>query len=108
MQYLIERVATIARFISRYIDRLKHFFNVIKKKKKAKAFEWTVECKEAFIAIKNYLVSPSILKSPQLGDPLYMYLAVSKLVINAILLKQGPNGSQLPIYYVSKELMSIE
>ena len=37
-----------------------------------------------------------------------MYLAASKLVVNAVLLKQGPNGSQLLVYYVSKELMSTE
>nr|CAN74514.1 hypothetical protein VITISV_008334 [Vitis vinifera] len=94
-------MAAIAHFISRCTDCLKPFFNVIKK---AKTFEWIAECEEAFLAIKSYLISPLILKSPQLGDPLYMYLATSKLVVSAVLFKLGLDGSQLPIYYVSKTM----
>lgn len=37
-----------------------------------------------------------------------MYIAASKLVVNAVLLKLGPNGSQLPIYYVSKAMLLTE
>ena len=98
-------MAAIAHFISRCIDCLKPFFNVIKK---AKTFEWIAECEEAFLAIKSYLISPLILKSPQLGDPLYMYLATSKLVVSAVLFKLGLDGSQLPIYYVSKTMFPAE
>ena len=43
-------MSTIACFISRYTDYLKPFFNVIKK---AKAFEWTIECEETFLVIKK-------------------------------------------------------
>ena len=59
--------------------------------KKAKTFEWTIECEEGFLAIKIYLTSLLILKSPQLEDSLYMYLAASKLEISVVLLKLGPD-----------------
>ena len=102
VQHLTRKMVAMAYFIYQHTDHLKPFFNVTKK---AKAFEWTVECKETFLAIKNYLVSPSILKSPQLGNLLCMYDAVSKLAVNAVLLKLGLNGSQLPVYYVGKAML---
>ena len=37
-----------------------------------------------------------------------MYNAVSKLAVNAVLLKLGLNGSQLPVYYVGKAMLSAD
>ena len=105
VQHLIGKMAAIAHFISWYIDCLKHFFNVIKKDK---AFKWTVECEEVFLAIKKLSNITPILKSPQLGDPLYMYLAASKLAVSIVLLKLSLNGRQLPVYYVSKAMLSVQ
>ena len=39
---------------------------------------------------------------------LFLYLATSKLAISAILLKLGLDGSQLPVYYVSKAMLLVE
>ena len=58
------------------------------------------------LAIKNYMVSAPILKSPQLG--FLLYLATSKLAISVVLLKMGLDGSQLPVYYVSKAMLLVE
>ena len=84
---------------------MKPFFNVIKK---AKTFEWTIECEEGFLGIKIYLTSLLILKSPQLEDSWYMYLAASKLEISLVLLKLAPDWSQLPVYYVSTTILLAE
>lgn len=54
------------------------------------------------------MISTLILKSPQLGDPLYMYLIASKLAVSTVLLKLDPNGSQLPLYYVGKTKLLVE
>ena len=37
-----------------------------------------------------------------------MYLTTSKLVVGAVLLKLGPDGSHLPVYYVSKAILLTE
>ena len=37
-----------------------------------------------------------------------MYLAASKLAVSVVLLKLGPDGSQLPVYYVSKAMLPTE
>ena len=105
VQHLIGKMVAIARFISQYTDHPKPFFNVIKK---IKIFEWMVEHKETLLVIKNHLVSPPILKSPQLGNPLFLYLATSKLAISVVLFKLGLNGSQLPVYYVNKVMLLAE
>ena len=105
VQRLIGKMVVITHFISWYTDRLKPFFNMIKK---AKTFEWTTECEEAFLAIKSYLISPSILKSPQPGDLLYMYPVASKLVVSVVLFKLGSDGSQLPVSYVSNVMLLTE
>ena len=76
--------------------------------KKAKTFEWMTKCEEAFLAIKSYLISPSILKSPQPGDLLYMYPVASKLVVSVVLFKLGSDGSQLPVSYVNKVMLLTE
>ena len=105
LQCLTGKTVAIAHFISQYTDRLKPFFNVIKK---AKIFEWKTECKEVFLVIKSYLISSLILKSPQLGYSLYMYIVASKLVVSTVLLKLGADGSQLLVYYVSEAMLPVE
>lgn len=40
-------------------------------------------------------------------NPLYIYLAMSEHAISAALLRQE-NGTQLPVYYVSKSLVNVE
>ncbi|RVW19216.1 hypothetical protein CK203_100113 [Vitis vinifera] len=39
-------------------------------------FGWMDECKQAFKEVERYLIDPPILRSPQLDEQLYMYLAV--------------------------------
>ena len=51
--------------------------------------------------------SPNLKKS-SIGFFFFLYLATSKLAISAILLKLGLDGSQLPVYYVSKAMLLVE
>ena len=37
-----------------------------------------------------------------------MYLAASKLAVSIVLLKLSLNGRQLPVYYVSKAMLSVQ
>lgn len=52
-----------------------------------KRFQWTKECNEAFQSLKLYLACPLILSSLEPGEDLYMYLAVSKHVVCAVLIR---------------------
>ena len=43
------------------------------------------------MAIKQYLIEPSILVSPGVDDTLYLYLAVSKALVSTTLFKEDEN-----------------
>lgn len=70
-------------------------------------FDWTLECKEAFAQLKEYLTQPSFLSKPQLGEGLYLYLVVSGVAIIVVLIREE-GGAQLPIYYVSHSMVLVE
>ena len=66
------------------------------------------ECDQDFMAIKLYLIEPPILASPETGDTLYLYLAVSEVSVSAALFKEDENEKQKPIFFVSKSLSEVE
>ena len=76
-------LANLNRFISKFIDRCRPFYQLLKK---WRGFQWTEEYEEAFQSLKRYLVSASVLSSPEVGEDLYMYLAVSEHVVSSVLL----------------------
>ncbi|KAL6323501.1 hypothetical protein AAG906_039076 [Vitis piasezkii] len=62
----------------------------------------------AFEDIKSYLTQPPILSSPQPGEQLYMYLAVSNCVVSVVLFRYIKDNEQRPFYYVSKAMVDAE
>ena len=58
--------------------------------------------------IKQYLVEPLILASPEAGKTLFVYLAVLDVVVSATLFKENANGRQRPVFFVSKSLADAE
>lgn len=81
VQWLTKRVATLNHFVSKATDKCLPFFKVLKKVSK---FEWTLKCEEAFVQLKEYLSQLPLLSKPQLGEELYLYLAVSHVVVSAM------------------------
>ena len=57
--------------------------------------------------MKNYLSSPPFLAKPELGEKLFLYLIISPVVIEAILIRKEAK-IQKPIYYISRVLMDAE
>ena len=47
------------------------------------------DCKNAFDAIKHYLIEPLILSSPEEVEELYMYLAISNHAVSVVLFQQA-------------------
>ena len=60
------------------------------------------------MAIKQYLAEPSILASLEAGETLFVYLAVSDVVLSATLFKENADGRQRLVFFVSKSLADAE
>ena len=105
VQRLRGRLAALGRFISRFTDRLKPFFAALRG---ANRVGWNEECDRAFIHIKQYLAEPLILTSPNTGETLFIYLAVSDTAVSAALFKENEDGKQRHVFFVSKSLADAE
>ncbi|KAL0338569.1 UNVERIFIED_CONTAM: Retrovirus-related Pol polyprotein from transposon opus [Sesamum angustifolium] len=100
VQKLANRLAALNRFISKSVDKGLPFFKVFRG---AAKFEWTNSSQETFDGLKRYLILPSLLMKPKMGEVLYIYLAISESGISSVLVRQEGKEHH-PVYYVSKVL----
>nr|CAC33017.1 hypothetical protein [Antirrhinum hispanicum] len=100
VQRLTGRMASLIRFISKAAEKGLPFFKVLHN---VKNFQWSDECQKAFDDLKGYLLCPPPLVKPQQGERLYVYLAVRKEVVSAVLAR-AEGRDHLPIYYTSRTL----
>ena len=84
MQNLTGRVAVLNRFISKAIDKCLPFFDSLKGNKR---FLWDDKCKQAFRVLKEYPGKLPLLSKPIDGEPLFLYLAVSKYAVLGALIR---------------------
>ena len=75
--------------------------------KKGAAFQWTREHEQAFTNLKELLTSPRVMISLQKGKPLLLYLTSTAKSIGA-LLAQEIDGTEQPIYYISRIMHGAE
>jgi hypothetical protein len=68
-----------------------------------KYLTWNEECEEAINQWKRYLGSPPLLNRATAGERLFLYLAVSPLVVSSVLIRED-QGVQRPVYFTSKAL----
>jgi hypothetical protein len=92
VQQLTGRIAALSRFLSCAGEKSIHFFSTLKK---GERFTWTPKCEEAFQKLKEFLASPPILTRPQLGNPLFLYLAVTENAMGAALVQEIKGESHL-------------
>ncbi|KAJ0885315.1 putative nucleotidyltransferase, Ribonuclease H [Helianthus annuus] len=104
VQRLTGRIVALNRFISKSSEKCKEFYDILRKNKK---FEWTEKHENALRALKDYLSSAPALMKPEKGDVLSLYLAVSLKAVSVVLVKDH-EGTQHPVYYVSKSLLDAE
>ncbi|XP_028057794.1 uncharacterized protein LOC114261695 [Camellia sinensis] len=104
LQKLGGMATALNRFISKSSNRMKPFFQLLKKRA---TFEWSSKCTEALQSLKKYLSTPPLLSTPEPGEELYLYLAVSDHIVSAVLIREV-NKEQRPVYYVSKTLLDAE
>ena len=105
VQQLFGQLVALGRFISWFTDRLKPFFTTLKGANRA---GWNEECDQALVAIKHYLAKPLVLASPEAGETLFMYLVVSSIAVSVVLFKEGEDGRQRPVFFISKSLADAE
>ncbi|CAL9024492.1 unnamed protein product, partial [Prunus brigantina] len=92
IQSLTGRAAILNRFLSRSIDKCRPFFKVLKKGQRDK---WDEKGNVAFQNLKTYLTSPPMLSKPIPCEDLFIYLAVSNLVVNSILIQDELRAQHL-------------
>jgi len=75
VQQLTGRMAALSRFVSVGGEKGHHYFQCLKRNSR---FAWTDECEAAFLKLKEYLATPSVLCKPQVRVPLRLYFAVTE------------------------------
>ncbi|XP_075670432.1 uncharacterized protein LOC142640242 [Castanea sativa] len=96
-------LAALNRFSSKFADRCRPFYQLLKK---WKGFQWDEECDRAFQDLKDYLRREPTLTALEPGEDLYMYLSGFKHAASVVLLRDS--GIQLSVYYISKILVDVE
>ena len=102
VQKLTRRIAALNRFISKETDKCLPFFKTLKQ-----AFTWMEECEKAFQELKHYLSNPPLLSPSKEGEDLYLYFAMSTIVVSVALIREE-DGMQLLVYYVSQAFQGVE
>ena len=100
---LIDMLATLNRFISKFTNRCRPFYQLLSK---WKGFQWDDESEKAFQDLKEYLTQAPTLTTPDPEEDLFMCLSVSDHAVNAVLLKD--QEVQHLVYYISKTLVDVE
>jgi hypothetical protein len=112
VQRLIGCMAALSRFISRLGEKGLPFYKLLKKVDK---FQWTTEAQEALDALKRFLATPPVLKSPrgatpnQLAEDLLLYIpCMTHVVSTALVVERAEEGHvypiQHPVYFISEVL----
>jgi hypothetical protein len=95
VQKVLGCLAVLSRFISRLGEKSLPLYRLLKKHER---FSWTVEAQEALDKLKAMLAHAPILTSPQNGEPLYLYVAVTTQVVSAVVVvEQTEEGHALPV-----------
>ncbi|XP_012850074.1 PREDICTED: uncharacterized protein LOC105969843 [Erythranthe guttata] len=104
VQILAGRITALSRFISRAADTSYPFFRILRK---GHRFQWDEDADRAFEQLKESLTRLPLLVKPEVGERLYVYLAVGRQAISTVLLSER-KGAQHPVYYVSRMLRGAE
>jgi len=104
VQRLTGRMAALSRFLARSGDKGHPYFQCLKKNEK---FQWTPECEDSFLRLKEYLSQPPVLNRLEKGRPLQLYITVIEHAISSVLV-QDREDKQCPVYFVSRLLHGAE
>jgi hypothetical protein len=106
VQKLLRKINYLRRFISKLAGQVESLLPLVWLKHE-EVFIWGAEQREAFEKIKEYLMSPPMLRAPKTGNPFKMYIATQECVIGAVPL-QEEDGKEFSVAYVSRRLVDAE
>jgi hypothetical protein len=106
VQKLLGKINCMCHFISNLTGWVESSLPLVRLKHEEE-ITWGAEQREAFEKIKEYLMSPPMLRAPKAGNPFKMYIAAQEQVIGAVLL-QEEDGKKFPVAYVSRRLLDAE
>lgn len=106
VQRLAGSAAAVSRFISRLGEKAMPLYRLLKKTDK---FVWTAEADAALALLKEALTTAPILATPQVREPMLLYVAATNLVISVVMVvereKKGEEiPEQRPVYFISEVL----
>ena len=81
VQKLTRMLAALNRFISKFADCCRPFYQLLKK---WKGFQWDEECDTAFRDLKDYFMQALVLTALELGEDFFMYLSVFEHAVSAV------------------------
>jgi hypothetical protein len=85
VQKLLDKINYLRRFISNLAGRVESLLPLVRLKHEEE-FTWGAKQREAFKKIKEYLVSPPVLRTPKAENPFKMYIAAQERIIGVVLL----------------------
>jgi hypothetical protein len=106
VQKLLGNINYLHHFISNITWRVESFLPLVQLKHEEE-FTWGAEQQEAFEKIKEYLMSPPVLRAQKVRNPFKMYIVVQEWVIGVVLL-QEEDGMEFLVAYVSRRLLDAE
>jgi ribonuclease HI len=106
VQKVLGCLAAFSHFISRLGEKGLPLYRLLKKQER---FSWTIEAQEVLDKLKVTLAHAPILTAPQIGEPLYLYVAVTTQVVSVVIVvERAEEGHSLPVqrpvYYISEVL----
>ncbi|XP_022013788.1 uncharacterized protein LOC110913248 [Helianthus annuus] len=107
MQKLAGRLAALNRFLANHAAKSFPFIKTLRNCMKKSQFQWTPEAESAFCEMKDCLIKLPTLTAPTKGEPLVLYLSASDRAVGVVLLVDR-QGTQTPVYYVSRTLTDPE
>nr|XP_033511174.1 uncharacterized protein LOC117275929 [Nicotiana tomentosiformis] len=76
-------------------DKIKAIEDITAVDNKKNNFSLTPECQQALEELKQYLSSPPLLHTLKADDQLYLYLAVSEVAVNGVLVREEEESGAL-------------
>ena len=82
VQRLVGHLTAISRFLPMLADQTRPIIQLLKKSMK---FSWSDDCERIFQNLKTTLTSPLILRKPNIGLPLLVYITTIDHIVSVAL-----------------------